>query len=125
MDLKRTIQQDFRSAGLYLSSDALKALVSFISSSGGGIDQLDSVIDAVEDYRMEMESSTVSQELITAILANLASGQKLSAETEPLQGYFPPILTLPKPFQIVSAFDVPRYLYDVHRKVFYESKTET
>eukprot|EP00873_Tetraselmis_striata_P041547 jgi/Tetstr1/461811/TSEL_006893.t1 len=108
MDLRRAIQQDFRASGLFLSSDALRALLAFAESSGGGQGAVDSVVEAIEARRAELPSSTVSLELMSEVLEKMASTGSGLEELEPLQ--------------VISAFDVPRFQYNVHRKMYFPTR---
>ena len=56
-DVKRTIQKDFRGAGLFLNAQALASLSTFVETSGGGRDVIQSILEAVEDRRKECASS--------------------------------------------------------------------
>jgi hypothetical protein len=56
---RRTIQQGFRDASLFLSSDALRTLLEYLDAAGADQDALDRVIDAVEARRTERDPQII------------------------------------------------------------------
>eukprot|EP00192_Tetraselmis_astigmatica_P002520 CAMPEP_0117671648 /NCGR_PEP_ID=MMETSP0804-20121206/13457_1 /TAXON_ID=1074897 /ORGANISM="Tetraselmis astigmatica, Strain CCMP880" /LENGTH=563 /DNA_ID=CAMNT_0005480145 /DNA_START=264 /DNA_END=1955 /DNA_ORIENTATION=+ len=108
-ELKKLVQNEFRASGLFLHPHALTSIVSFLESSGGDQAVIDSVLDAIEERRASMSSTTVSPDLLAEVLEQLAYVTE-EAGLEPLQ--------------VISAFEVPRFLYNVHKKAFYQSAKE-
>ncbi|KAI1237435.1 DNA polymerase epsilon subunit 2, partial [Lamprotornis superbus] len=101
--LRRRLSSAFRLRGLVLRPDALKYLTeAFQSTSEGELDDIiDNVIDAVE--KQPLSSNMIEQPLVEAAVQECSRAPDEAIENV---------------FNIIGAFDIPRFIYNSERKKF-------
>nr|XP_030131166.3 DNA polymerase epsilon subunit 2 isoform X2 [Taeniopygia guttata] len=101
--LRRRLSSAFRLRGLVLRPDALKYLTeTFQSTSEGELeDIIENVIDAVE--KQPLSSNMIEQPLVEAAVQECSRAPDEAIENV---------------FNIIGAFDIPRYIYNSERKKF-------
>ncbi|XP_039554003.1 DNA polymerase epsilon subunit 2 isoform X1 [Passer montanus] len=101
--LRRRLGSAFRLRGLVLRPDALKYLTeAFQSTSEGELDDIiENVIDAVE--KQPLSSNMIEQPLVEAAVQECSRAPDEAIENV---------------FNIIGAFDIPRYIYNSERKKF-------
>ncbi|RMB98500.1 hypothetical protein DUI87_24714 [Hirundo rustica rustica] len=101
--LRRRLSSAFRLRGLLLRPDALKYLTeAFQSTSEGELDDIiENVIDAVE--KQSLSSNMIEQPVVEAAVQECSRSPDEAIENV---------------FNIIGAFDIPRYIYNSERKKF-------